>query len=162
MVLSVKYIALLALVKIVPSHPHLVAQHQDTILASVDHEDISIRLRALDLVSAMVTIPFRNSPLFPTQGLVGRPTQPPIHRPTAAIIPRPGRAAKPDIGCRRTPSNRCRRFWCQPSSHGALTSVPTSTHTTHPRHMFTEHIRKCYRLRVAPLCPRGFGVCRPC
>lgn len=53
---QVKYIALLAMVKIVPSHPHLVAQYQDTILASVSDQDISIRMRALDLVSAMVTI----------------------------------------------------------------------------------------------------------
>ncbi|KAF8807917.1 Ap3d1 protein [Phlegmacium glaucopus] len=51
---NLKYIALLAMVKIVPSHPHLVADHQDTILASVNDQDISIRMRALDLVSAMV------------------------------------------------------------------------------------------------------------
>ncbi|KAE9401969.1 Ap3d1 protein [Gymnopus androsaceus JB14] len=51
---NLKYIALLAMVKIVPSHPHLVAQYQDTILASVSDQDISIRMRALDLVSAMV------------------------------------------------------------------------------------------------------------
>lgn len=49
-----KYIALLAMVKIVPSHPELIVQYQDTILASVDDEDVSIRMRALDLVSAMV------------------------------------------------------------------------------------------------------------
>ncbi|KAJ7897229.1 Adaptor protein complex AP-3 delta subunit [Mycena olivaceomarginata] len=42
---NLKYIALLALVKIVP----------DTILASVNDQDISIRMRALDLVSAMVS-----------------------------------------------------------------------------------------------------------
>ncbi|KIJ66444.1 hypothetical protein HYDPIDRAFT_87029 [Hydnomerulius pinastri MD-312] len=52
---NLKYIALLAMVKIVPTHPHLVAEHQDTILASVDDDDISIRMRALDLVSALVT-----------------------------------------------------------------------------------------------------------
>ncbi|KAG7099933.1 hypothetical protein E1B28_001726 [Marasmius oreades] len=51
---NLKYIALLAMVKIVPTHPHLVAQYQDTILSSVDDQDISIRMRALDLVSAMV------------------------------------------------------------------------------------------------------------
>ena len=49
-----KYIALLAMVKIVPSHPELVAEYQDMILSSVNDEDISIRMRALDLVSAMV------------------------------------------------------------------------------------------------------------
>ena len=50
----VKYIALLAMMKIVPSHPHLVADYQETILASVNDQDISIRMRALDLVSTMV------------------------------------------------------------------------------------------------------------
>ena len=40
--------------KIVPSHPYLVADYQDTILASVNDQDISIRMRALDLVSTMV------------------------------------------------------------------------------------------------------------
>lgn len=50
----VKYIALLAMTKIAPSHPHLLADYQDTILASVNDQDVSIRMRALDLVSAMV------------------------------------------------------------------------------------------------------------
>ena len=50
----VKYFALLALVKVVPSHPHLVAGYQETILASVNDTDISIRMRALELVSEMV------------------------------------------------------------------------------------------------------------
>ncbi|KAF9245651.1 adaptin N terminal region-domain-containing protein [Melanogaster broomeanus] len=52
---NLKYIALLAMVKIVPTHPQLVAEHQETILASVDDADISIRMRALDLVAALVT-----------------------------------------------------------------------------------------------------------
>lgn len=51
---SVKYIALLAMTKIVPSHPYLIAEYQDMILQSVSDQDISIRMRALDLVSAMV------------------------------------------------------------------------------------------------------------
>ena len=49
-----KYIALLALAKIVPSYPHLVAQYESSILTSVNDQDLSIRMRALDLVSAMV------------------------------------------------------------------------------------------------------------
>lgn len=52
--LEVKYIALLAMVKIVPTHPHLVAVHQNDILASLEDQDLSIRMRALDLVSSMV------------------------------------------------------------------------------------------------------------
>ncbi|PFH49682.1 hypothetical protein AMATHDRAFT_147133 [Amanita thiersii Skay4041] len=51
---NLKYIALLAMAKIVPSHPHLVAEYQETILASVNDQDISIRMRALDLISAML------------------------------------------------------------------------------------------------------------
>ncbi|GAC75225.1 vesicle coat complex AP-3, delta subunit [Moesziomyces antarcticus T-34] len=50
---NLKYIALLALVKILPSHPHLVAQHQDVIFESIEDPDLSIRLRALELVSGM-------------------------------------------------------------------------------------------------------------
>ena len=42
------------MVKIVPSHPHLVADYQDEILESVDDADVSIRMRALELASAMV------------------------------------------------------------------------------------------------------------
>ncbi|KAF8240817.1 Ap3d1 protein [Tricholoma matsutake] len=53
---NLKYIALLAMAKIAPSHPYLVAEHQDTILASVKDQDISIRMRALDLVCAMDNI----------------------------------------------------------------------------------------------------------
>lgn len=44
------------MVKIVPTHPELVAEYQDMILSSVNDEDISIRMRALDLVSAMVCV----------------------------------------------------------------------------------------------------------
>ncbi|KAJ9117176.1 hypothetical protein QFC20_000319 [Naganishia adeliensis] len=51
---NLKYIALLAMVKIVPSHPHLIAEYQDEILASLDDEDMSIRMRALELTCSMV------------------------------------------------------------------------------------------------------------
>jgi AP-3 complex subunit delta-1 len=51
----VKYIALLALAKIVPTHRHLVAKYQDMIFSSVSDQDFSIRMRSLELLSAMVT-----------------------------------------------------------------------------------------------------------
>ncbi|KDR85547.1 hypothetical protein GALMADRAFT_53684 [Galerina marginata CBS 339.88] len=51
---NLKYIALLAMAKIIPTHPHLITEYQDTILMSVNDQDISIRIRALDLLSAMV------------------------------------------------------------------------------------------------------------
>jgi AP-3 complex subunit delta-1 len=38
----------------VVSHPHLVSLHQDVILECIDHADISIRMRALDLAVGMV------------------------------------------------------------------------------------------------------------
>lgn len=53
----VKYISLLAMVKIVPTHPYLVAEYQGMIMSSINDQDISIRMRALDLVSAMVCLP---------------------------------------------------------------------------------------------------------
>lgn len=51
---AVKYVALLAFDKIVRSHPHLVSQQQDVILECIDDPDITIRMRALDLVVGMV------------------------------------------------------------------------------------------------------------
>ncbi|KAL5536063.1 APL5 [Sanghuangporus sanghuang] len=51
---NLKYIALLALAKIVPSHPHLVAEYESRIMVSINDQDLSIRMRALDLISAMV------------------------------------------------------------------------------------------------------------
>ncbi|KIK25362.1 hypothetical protein PISMIDRAFT_677351 [Pisolithus microcarpus 441] len=51
---NLKYIALLALVKIMPTHVDLVAEYQDVILASVDDNDISIHTHALELVTALV------------------------------------------------------------------------------------------------------------
>ncbi|KAG8876261.1 AP-3 complex subunit delta [Tulasnella sp. 331] len=51
---AVKYIALLALVKIVPAYPHLVVEYQRFILSSISDTDLSIRMRAMDLLSAMV------------------------------------------------------------------------------------------------------------
>ncbi|KAI0691983.1 Adaptor protein complex AP-3 delta subunit [Cytidiella melzeri] len=52
---NLKYIALLAMVKIVPTHPFLVAEYQEMIMSSIDDPDISIRMRALDLISAMAS-----------------------------------------------------------------------------------------------------------
>ena len=50
-----KYVALLAFNKIVLSHPHIVAQHQDAIMGCIDHPDLSIRLQALELGSGMIS-----------------------------------------------------------------------------------------------------------
>ncbi|TKX26213.1 AP-3 complex subunit delta-like protein [Elsinoe australis] len=51
---NLKYVALLAMTKIVNSHPALVSQHADVILECIDDPDISIRTRALELVVGMV------------------------------------------------------------------------------------------------------------
>lgn len=40
--------------KLLTTHPRLVAEHKDIILECIDDEDISIRLRSLDLVVGMV------------------------------------------------------------------------------------------------------------
>ncbi len=50
---SVKYVALLAFQKIVRAHSYFVSLHQDVILDCLDDADVSIRLRALDLLVHM-------------------------------------------------------------------------------------------------------------
>lgn len=50
-----KYVALLAFNKIVQTHPYLVAQQEDVILECIDSPDITIRIKALDLVKGMVS-----------------------------------------------------------------------------------------------------------
>lgn len=54
-VVSVKYVALLALNRIVGTHPMLVSMQQDVIMECLDDGDVSIRLQALELVAGMVT-----------------------------------------------------------------------------------------------------------
>lgn len=49
-----RYIALLALTKLLPTHPHLLTTHSNTILKCIDDADTSIRSRALDLIEGMV------------------------------------------------------------------------------------------------------------
>ncbi|KAI0123107.1 adaptin N terminal region-domain-containing protein [Xylariales sp. AK1849] len=51
---NLKYVALLAFNKIVVTHPWLVAQQEDVILECIDSTDISIRIKALELVQGMV------------------------------------------------------------------------------------------------------------
>jgi AP-3 complex subunit delta-1 len=77
----VKYVALLAFNKIVVTHPYLVSQQEDVIMECIDSPDISIRLRALDLVVGMVSSDnlmsvvgrlmrqLRNSPSVPADSL---------------------------------------------------------------------------------------------
>ncbi|CAO1629541.1 unnamed protein product [Parajaminaea phylloscopi] len=52
---NLRYISLLALARIVPTHPHLVSRYQEAIMSSIDDQDLSIRLRALDLASGMAS-----------------------------------------------------------------------------------------------------------
>ncbi|EPS42683.1 hypothetical protein H072_3322 [Dactylellina haptotyla CBS 200.50] len=51
-----KYVALLALAKMTKTHGYLVAAEKDVILECIDNEDVSIRLRALELVVGMVDV----------------------------------------------------------------------------------------------------------
>ncbi|KAK4163615.1 AP-3 complex subunit delta [Cladorrhinum sp. PSN259] len=52
---NLKYVALLAFNRIVTTHPFLVAQQEDVILECIDSEDITIRIKAIDLVQGMVS-----------------------------------------------------------------------------------------------------------
>jgi AP-3 complex subunit delta len=51
---AVKYVGLLALTKVTKTHADLVSEHEDVILSCINDADISIRLRALDLLVGMV------------------------------------------------------------------------------------------------------------
>ena len=53
---SVKYLGLLAMSKILKTHPKSVQSHKDLILDCLDDKDESIRLRALDLLYGMVSL----------------------------------------------------------------------------------------------------------
>lgn len=52
---NLKYLGLLAMSKILKTHPKSVQSHKDLILACLDDKDESIRLRALDLLYGMVS-----------------------------------------------------------------------------------------------------------
>jgi len=51
---AVKYLGLMAMSKILKTHPKSVQAHKDLILQCLDDKDESIRLRALDLLYGMV------------------------------------------------------------------------------------------------------------
>ncbi|CAG8419536.1 unnamed protein product [Penicillium salamii] len=52
---NLKYVALLALNRIVATHPNLVSMQQDVIMDCLDDADVSIRLQALELAVGMVS-----------------------------------------------------------------------------------------------------------
>eukprot|EP01102_Stenamoeba_stenopodia_P004321 TRINITY_DN1463_c0_g1_i2.p1 TRINITY_DN1463_c0_g1~~TRINITY_DN1463_c0_g1_i2.p1 ORF type:complete len:635 (-),score=132.59 TRINITY_DN1463_c0_g1_i2:1876-3780(-) len=52
---NLKYLGLLALHNIMKAHPKAVTEHRDLIIWCLDDEDVTIRLRALDLLVGMVT-----------------------------------------------------------------------------------------------------------
>uniref|UniRef100_T1J3E7 AP-3 complex subunit delta n=1 Tax=Strigamia maritima TaxID=126957 RepID=T1J3E7_STRMM len=52
---NLKYLGLLAMSKILKTHPKSVQTHKDLVLGCLDDKDESIRLRALDLIYGMVT-----------------------------------------------------------------------------------------------------------
>lgn len=51
---NLKYVALLAFNRIVDMHPYLVTTHEEVVIQCIDDLDVSIRLRALDLIVGMV------------------------------------------------------------------------------------------------------------
>jgi len=52
---NLKYLGLVGLVGLMKSHPRVVAEHRELVLACLMDEDVTIRLRALELVSGMCT-----------------------------------------------------------------------------------------------------------
>jgi hypothetical protein len=83
--LSVKYIALMAMVKIVPVRPELVAEHQAVILESLNDFDISIRMRALELISSMVLLYYPRAHVPPANSLTDHASKCPVPRAATAL-----------------------------------------------------------------------------
>ncbi len=52
---SVKYLGLLGLHKLMKQHPKAVAEHKDLIIQCLTDDDVTIRMRALDLIASMVS-----------------------------------------------------------------------------------------------------------
>jgi len=52
---NLKYLGLVGLVQLMKSHPRVVAEHRELVLQCLTDEDVTIRLRALELISGMVT-----------------------------------------------------------------------------------------------------------
>jgi AP-3 complex subunit delta-1 len=52
---NLKYLGLLAMGNFMKVHPRVVAEHKAMILKCLNDEDITIRQRALDLVSGMIS-----------------------------------------------------------------------------------------------------------
>ncbi|TIC17509.1 ARM repeat-containing protein [Wallemia mellicola] len=52
---NLKYVSLLAIAQMVPHHAHLLYEHEDALLSTLDDVDTLIRLRGLEILSAIVT-----------------------------------------------------------------------------------------------------------
>ena len=52
---NLKYLGLSGLVQLMKSHPRVVAEHRELVLQCLTDEDVTIRLRALELIAGMVT-----------------------------------------------------------------------------------------------------------
>ncbi|KAF2863657.1 Adaptor protein complex AP-3 delta subunit [Piedraia hortae CBS 480.64] len=52
---NLRYVALLTMARVTATHPDLVANQHDVILECIDDADVSIRMRALDLVVGMIS-----------------------------------------------------------------------------------------------------------
>jgi len=53
---NLKYLGLLGLHKLLQKQPRVVAEHKDLILACLADDDVTIRMRALDLITSMVSL----------------------------------------------------------------------------------------------------------
>ena len=78
-----KYLGLLAMSKILRTHPKSVQAHKDLVLQCLDDKDESIRLRALDLLYGMVRAhPAAWPPRLPARPLPHQPPPPRCPRRT--------------------------------------------------------------------------------
>lgn len=144
--------------KIVPTHPHLVTEYQDTILASVNDQDISIRMRALDLLSAMV-LNLAYSCTITLKSIVGKSQQFAKHCSTASS-PFGSRPLVRTTDCLPVFISKCFiniHSNLQSDFTQSIASLPSYLGPAHLVSMLLFDFRKCHQFRVVSVCSGGFG-----
>jgi hypothetical protein len=159
---SVKYIALLAMAKIVPTHPHLITEYQDTIFTSINDQDISIRMRALDLLSAMVNLIFGMLENTAYKRILDQSWKSTVHCP--AVTRTPCSRLFVIIHSCAVPGSECNslQHLQSPTLTKPISCLSLDAISTDIESMLSIDLRECRQLRMVHLSFGRFGPCGEC
>lgn len=152
--------------KIVPTHPYLITEYQDIIISSINDPDISIRIRALDLLSAMVKLVLISLVLILTLIILrlGQSKQFAIHCTATFDSPRTRWPIKYTDGNSVADAKRLRQVNddAQTIFFFSIYSIPPNIGTAYIKHVLSVNIRECHEFRVVFVCAGRSGPCRQC